>query len=291
MPQTPDVAGTPAGAAAAAALGALVVVVLAGCSTAPAQPPPVIDPPPAVSGAFQQNRAQLESGEVSVLLSVPDGAPPVTVADLSVSLPGFAPGAPEQQDYTIGGGQSVALPAVPGRATCAPITRRDHLVAVLDVQGRSEPVRVRLTDEDRQLPVVAARECEAGKLHVLVAATWLPGWTTEGSGADLVAVGRLRLGPVTGRSPVTVVGLGSTPLFDYEVEGAPLVLTPGERADVTVRLRPARCDAHAVAEDKLGFGPLLTVTSGGRDLRGRVWIAADRRAAPLSALEQRCAAG
>lgn len=275
------------------AVTGLVVAVLAGCSSAepePATTPPT-DPPPAVTGAFQQNRAQLESGEVSVLLSVPDGAAPVTVADLSVRLPGFTPGAPRQQDYTVGGGQTVALPALPGRATCAPLRRGDHLVAVLDVQGRSEPVRVRLTDEDHQLAVVAARECEASRVHALVAATWLPGWTTEGSGADLVSVGTLRLGPVTGRSPVTVAGLGSTPLFDYELEGAPLVLAPGDRVDASVRLRPARCDAHAVAEDKVGFGPLLTVTSGGHDLRGRVWIAQDRRAAPLAALEQRCAAG
>ena len=271
----------------------LAAVALAGCSTAGPAPsaPPAPDPPPAVSGAFQQNRSQIESGGVSVLLSVPDGAPPLAVGEMSVLLPGFAPGPARRQDYTVGGGQTVALPAVPGRATCAHLARTDRPVAVISVPGRSEPVRVRLSDEDGQLRQVAARECEAARARALVPAVWLPGWTTEGSGADLVAVGTLSLGPVTGRSRATVVGLGSTPLFDYEVEGAPLVLASGERADAAVRLRVARCDAHAVAEDKVGFGPLLTVRGGGGDLRGRVWVAADQRAAPLAALEQRCAAG
>lgn len=164
----------------------------------------------------------------------------MTVADLSVSLPGFAPGAPRQQDHTIGGGRTVALPAVPGRATCSPLRRGDELVAVLDVADRSGPVRVSLTDEDDQLTVVAVRECEVATVRDPVAATWLPWWTTEGSGADLVTVGTLRLGPVTGGSPVTVAGLGSTPLFDDELGGAPLVLAPGERVDAPVRLRPAR---------------------------------------------------
>lgn len=278
--------------AARAALTGLAVVALAGCSTAgTATSTPAPDPPPAVTGAFQQNRAQIESGEVSVLLSVPEGAPPLEVGEMSVRLPGFAPGRARRQDYPIGGGQAVALPAVPGRATCAPIARSDRPVAVISVPGRTDPVRVRLSDEDGQLPQVAARECEAARARAAVPAAWRPGWTTEGAGADLVAVGTLRLGPVAGRSRVTVVGLGSTPLFDYEVQGAPLVLAPGESADAAVRLRAARCDAHAVAEDKVGFGPLLTIRAGGGDLRGRVWVAADQRAAPLAALEQRCAAG
>ena len=276
----------------AVVVGAVIAGALAGCTSAPAQPPPPSDPPPAVTGAFQQNRSQIESGEVSVLLTVPEGAPPLEVGEMSVRLPGFAPGPARRQDYAVGGGQSVALPAVPGRATCAQRAPGDRPVALIGVPGRSDPVDVVLSDEDGQLAQVAARGCEAARARALVPAAWLPGWTTEGSGADLVPVGTLRLGPVAGRSRVTVAGLGPTPLFDYEIEGAPLVLAPGERVDVVVRLRAARCDAHAVAEDKVGFGPLLTVRAGGgAALRGRVWVAADQRATPLAALEQRCAAG
>ncbi|WP_426979905.1 hypothetical protein ACQCSU_01245 [Pseudarthrobacter sp. O4] len=92
-------------------------------------------------------------------------------------------------------------------------------------------------------------------------------------------------GPAADPASLTIDRIEGTTLL-AEDQSAPWpraipVPAGGERRELRLRIRPARCDPHAVAEDKIGTLLPLRVTVGGRDgllkvdagalLRGRIY--------------------
>ncbi|CAA9413885.1 MAG: hypothetical protein AVDCRST_MAG35-1594, partial [uncultured Quadrisphaera sp.] len=266
---------------------ALALAALAGCAAPPA-PAPAAEPP-ALSGAFGQSRSQLEPRLAKATLTLAEGAAPVEVTALQLLVPGFTPAAPTAKDSRFTPGRTIALPAPYGEPDCAADPAGAPVEAVLTVRGAPEPVRLALDDPSDRAGGLHERECAAARVAELAPLAWQEGWATAGAGPDLVSVGRLDVGPVTGDAPVTVEALGTTTLFGYEA-ALPVTVAPGERATLEVRLVPARCDPHAVAEDKQGFAPPVDLRVGDEALSARAWVPLEQRRVALDALTARCAA-
>ncbi len=267
----------------------VAVLLLLGAAACTEDPVPV--PAPPLTGVFEQGRSQVEERTAKAVITVPEGADPVEVTGLELLLPGFTGPGAKARTTTLEPGRTVALEGAYGEATCAGDPQRQQVQVRIAVAGREDPVLVTLDDPDARAGRILQRECAAQRVAALAPLTWQPGWTTRGTGGDLVAVGHLDVGPVTGTEPVTVEGIGATPLFSYAATAAPLTVAPGERASVAVHVTPTRCDPHAVAEDKLGFAPTVTLRVGQEVLTAAVWVPREQRAVPLAALAERCAAG
>lgn len=268
---------------AAAALAAA----LAGCA-APTEPTAPPAEPPALTGAFGQSRSQLEPRLAKATLTLAEGAAPVEVTALQLVVPGFTPAAPTAKDTRFEPGRTIALPAPYGEPDCAADPTGTTVEALLTVRGAAEPVRLALDDPSDRAGGLHERECAAARVAEIAPLAWQEGWTTAGAGPDLVSVGRLDVGPVTGDEPVTVEALGTTTLFGYEA-ALPVTVAPGESATLEVRLVPARCDPHAVAEDKQGFAPPVDLLVGEEVLSARAWVPLEQRRVALDALTARCA--
>ena len=272
--------------ALAALAAAALAAALAGCA-APAAPTTPVEPPP-LTGTFGQSRSQVEPRLAGATLTLAEGAAPVRVTALQLLVPGFTPAGATAKDTRFEAGRAIALPAPYGEPECAADTAGRPVEAVVTVAGADEPVRVVLDDPSDRAGGLRERECAAQRVAQLAPLAWQEAWTTAGTGPDLVSVGRLDVGPVTGDAPVTVEALGTTTLFGYEA-ALPVTVAPGERATVEVRLVPARCDPHAVAEDKQGFAPPVALRVGDEELTARAWVPLAQRQVALDALSARCA--
>ncbi len=263
----------------------LAVLALAGCAPSPSP----ADPPPLLTGELRQDRSQVEERAATAVLTAPEGAAPVEVTGLRLLLPGYSGASRSEQSTLFEPGRTVALRSGYGDPDCAQ-GADGPVEALLDVEGAPAPVRVVLADPAGRAPALHERECAARRATALAPLAWAPAWRTEGAGADLVSVGPLQVGPVTAGQPVTVETISSTTLFAYAAP-LPLVLAPGESATLEVRLTPARCDLHAVAEDKQGFAPRVTLRVGGEVLTAPAWVPREQRQVPTGALLQRCGTG
>jgi len=131
--------------------------------------------------------------------------------------------------------------------------------------------------------VRAAAAMEIGELRV------------DGSGRTAVLELPVTFTPTGRRLDVTVTGFGSTVLFDVEPTpmGRQQIRLTGETpVTVDLRITPHRCDAHALADDKVGT--LLPVQVRSADLPensgGEFYLplGSRRRAAMLSYYGQTC---
>lgn len=167
----------------------------------------------------------------------------------------------EQIDATFETDLELAMP----RARCGPeLAARVELTYRLD---DGEPRRSSTVAQDRygNAEAVADRDCAERTLREAAGlAVGMP--QVAGSGADSVLELPVTLTPTGGRSDVRVLGFGSTPLFRQHANSPTdidLRLAGGRPVTLTMRVVPARCDAHALAEDKVGrLFPLAVAADG-----------------------------
>jgi len=276
------------------AVVALAVLVLVGCSSGGTSTSGVAGPgddtAPALTGALLQYRRDVELGVVQVKLRVPDGASPLTVVGLELDAAAFPDAVPLEREVAMAAGRAVDLPVVHGAPDCAaepaPSSARVRLA------GRSELLVVPLADPRDRLAGAAERVCRAEAVTAVLPAAWGPGWTTTATATGAAAEVVLHLGPVAAGHRVRVESLAPTPLFSLALadpSALPAELGPGEFRDVVVRWEPARCDPHAVAEDKRGFAPVLAVALDGEEAAPVLqWVPQEQRATATAVLLDRC---
>lgn len=298
------------GRAGAAVAVAVATLLLAGCSTtsgpdrlAPSTAAPT-GAPTGLTADLVQQRSDVELGQVQVELTLDGGAPPLEVTGLrlvSSAFPAAEPGGRALAGLPVAPGAAVDLPVVlGGPAACTPEESRDPsgedapplpATAVLAL-ARGSTALVDLPDAGRYLARAHAEACTRVAAAAVVPARWDPAWTTTGTGADLRATGVLHLGPVAPGGSAVLEGVESTPLFHWRLPGGPVRLEAGRSADVTVVLDPARCDAHALADDKRGFGPQLRLAlDGAPAVPVRLWVPREDRAVATDALVVACSGG
>lgn len=243
------------------------LVVLAGC--APGEPAtPATPVPPGVSVSLVQGRLDIARGLVSLKVHN-GGAEPVRVTSADYVDPRFADAVQWTGEARIPAGRTrdlrVDVPGVacPAGRDAAPA--RAHL-RFRTAQGESEsdyPV----ADPFDFVAASVAVGCFAQRVEE-GATIRLVGVTTRSTAAGDVAVLELEIA-VTGDEPVVLDSVGGTVLL-HPASGALDWATasrvePGATTVLELETVPARCDPHAVAEDKVGTRFAATVTVLGDD--------------------------
>jgi hypothetical protein len=242
----------PRSVTAVRALSALAALVCAaGCS--PAAPPAAPGPDVQVAAAVDQFRDEYAAGSIVVQLT-DTGTAPLTVVGAELADPRFADGTVWAGSAELAGGQTLSLPAALAAARCG-----------AGASDAAPSLRVRLADGTERTVAAAdphgvlarlhGEQCfahEAARAVRLRLEDALAAGTTAGT-AVLTLVAEPPAGP-SGVPPRTVLTsvegtplLGEDPARPWPRE---LILAPGAR--VALPVRPARCDPHAVAEDKVG---------------------------------------
>ena len=269
---------------------AALVALTVGCSAA--EPPAPAEPPDGVRFDVMQGRTDYASGTL-VLRVVNESDSDISVANAVLTWPGFATTAEWESPTDLAAGRTVDLRTdLPALDCDSPATDAGEPTLSVDL-GTGARVQTVPGDPLGTLP----RLHETGCVTVLVdriATIDLAGpLRVEGTGADAVALLPLRFTPAGANGTVAVSSIGSTPLLAPEGGTAawPLSVTVHAASAVQVldlRIRPARCDPHVIAEDKIGTVLVLRVTVDGVDGDYRYPVDENTRDALYSFVSSTC---
>lgn len=295
-------------AALAPRVAALLVVaaaVLSGCSpTAPADPGSLAQPGPVtvtdVAVTAEVYRSRIDPSRGGIQLSVRnDAAVPLTIVGARLESPALQQPIVRERTTVIGPGLTRDLALTLTAAAC-PADEPEPPQAVLVVQlidGSTAEVAVPTVDRIGQWAEWVAAECFAAAVAERVQLTVRHDPTRDdGSLIGLL----LDIAPRSGArgAEVALVSLSDTVLFGLvqAADGARVTSAPlppeaaGGTAAVSIPLllTPARCDAHAIADDKQGTLFRVAVQVDGQP--GVVTVVADdaTRAALYDAYTRAC---
>jgi hypothetical protein len=242
---------------ATAALLALAAYVLAGC--APAADGAL---PAGVQVSVHQNRPDTEDRRLQVRITNGTDAP-LTITALTFSSPRFADPSPYAKvPSTIRAGGVLDLPVSLTEPVCdgtgtSPVVQLEY-----DHDGHTGTASVTPTDPLDQLDGISERDCLEHDMNAIAEIAEPDAIRSEMVNGRLVAFVDLRVAPTGASGSFTINAVDDTVLFGLfdPASAVPLDSVPVE---ITVRggdapsvlripLVPARCDAHAVAEDKRG---------------------------------------
>jgi len=285
----------------------LLVALLASCAPAGDSDPPE-SPPPAVGPALidevdlavevYRTRFDPERGTMQIAVHNA-GATPVTVVRASLDSPALTAPLTRDDETTIPAGTTRDLPVLLADARCpAPTTvAPDARLEVLLADGSTAVVDKPTVDRLGQWSAWLAATCEAAAVEAVVEITLvraperdvLDAGASSVIGLDLVAVGTGAPGEDTvlesigGTVLLSVVDAGGQRGSSIPIDAR---VSPGDRTAVPVTVAPARCDPHAIAEDKQGTrfpvtvrlddgeGPAITViVAAGDEVRAGLYDA------------------
>lgn len=261
----------------AAGLLAVLGTTLAACSTGaqPTDPEPSATPAEDVDGLrveVRQGRLDVPDG-VLVVSFANDGDESVTVARAEVRSAALEPGMERTRPFDLGPGDrlDVRMPLTPSVCDARP----DTVVAV-ELRGGAHgdagavPALLVPTDPYDTMARIADRDCLAQSAAAAASIVLPERLRVTGSGADARAVIDVRVEPAaSGDASVTIEQVLGTTLIGSESGGAwpvGLEVAAGDAgSSIELPVRPARCDAHAIADDKRGtILPFELETSDGR---------------------------
>lgn len=145
------------------------------------------------------------------------------------------------------GGVDLATEEAGAEEAAGPAASTGH-TAVLVVDGAT----VELPVEDRVLQQVRSQRCAEAAVGDVVDLAWRPGWDDVGEvDGEPGLRGRLVASPVATDVPVELTVGAATTLFT--VDGPVTATVVDDPVVLEVAVTVARCDPHAIAEDKKGF--------------------------------------
>lgn len=288
-----------------AALLVVAAAVLSGCSpTAPADPGSLAQPGPVtvtdVAVTAEVYRSRIDPSRGGIQLSVRnDAAVPLTIVGARLESPALQQPIVRERTTVIGPGLTRDLALTLTAAAC-PADEPEPPQAVLVVQlidGSTAEVAVPTVDRIGQWAEWVAAECFAAAVAERVQLTVRHDPTRDdGSLIGLL----LDIAPRSGArgAEVALVSLSDTVLFGLvqAADGARVTSAPlppeaaggTAAASIPLLLTPARCDAHAIADDKQGTLFRVAVQVDGQP--GVVTVVADdaTRAALYDAYTRAC---
>ncbi|MEX1079289.1 MAG: hypothetical protein WED09_09310 [Homoserinimonas sp.] len=279
---------------ASAPLLVLAIFGLVGCA-----PNPSDGLPPGIEVSVHQNRP--DTGDRRLQVRITNGSDaPLTVTELTFSSPRFAePVSYQKAPSTIRSGGVLDLPIALAAPACDQNNGGPEVL--LEFQHSHDgPGTATVVPDDPldQLDGISERDCLDDAMTEVAEIKEPPRIRSESLGGRLVALVDLEILPSGGAGSFTIHSVDDTVLFGLfsPASAAPLVTLPLDltvRADgdpriLTIPLVPARCDAHAVAEDKRGTLLPLRVEIG--ELSGIRYFALsdDRKGELYSYLGEAC---
>ncbi|MET0842588.1 MAG: hypothetical protein ABWY23_01975 [Mycetocola sp.] len=270
---------------------AVVLPALAACAV-----PASAGLPDGVTVDVLQGRTDYTSGTL-VIRIVNESAEELLVSSASLDAPGFAEPATWDRGTTVRAGTTVDLRAAVPEQDCTQASGRPRVELTTGAGDRRTTVTVEAADPLGTLERLHGTGCIATLVDRVAQISVGPP-VVEGVGTASVAVLPLSLAPTGADGSVETAGIGSTPLLrpaqdaGGDGNGWPVTLTvDAASAPVTVPLRivPARCDPHAIAEDKIGTVLVISVTlSDGSTGDYRVTPPEDIREALLDFVREHC---
>ncbi|MFC7430957.1 MULTISPECIES: hypothetical protein [unclassified Agrococcus] len=229
--------------------------------------------PPALSAEIVQGRGDVRDGIVGIVVTNESDAE-IVVDHAEYRSSALAEPLVAGDDARIPPGASRALRGELPEPTCDDAPVDDEVVVVLD---DGTEIAVDPGDPYGQIPALTDAPCVRLAVEGAADVDWLPIDVPEPAlGAD--ATVSVRLTP-TGEGALDVVSVESTVLLalvDAAGQRATTVplgvsITPdGDAQTVAFTVRPGRCDAHAIAEDKQGTTLVFQVVLDGEPLELRL---------------------
>lgn len=278
-----------------AAVLAVLALTLAGCAPgdrAPSPAPTAAGLPDGVTVELRQSRADVAARQASVRVS--NGSDDeITIGAVTVNDPRFQEPAKRlvQRTSTLAPGGAVDVRVQLADVACDVAADADATVTVaFAVEGVEVIAQLAINDTVPFVEAMHTRECVRERV-LQAAAIDLGAFTPSHAGAPAAldlsisphgGAAEVRLIGIRETNLLTFAGLGDAGIFDLDLDLATAVTAP---ITVTLPLRPARCDPHAVLEDKRGTVFRLLVEMDGEegsfdlaasdDLRGRLldWVA------------------
>jgi len=254
------------------AVGSAVVAVaigLAGCAS-PATPTGV---PEGITAELRQGRFDVEARQLVV--HVENGsASPVDVDGLVVTAPVFAAPLEHDGSFDLSAGEGIDIRIDLPDPQCG--TGKGEPTVELRGSTADEPFTgsVAPTDPFGTLARIGATDCLTAAVDAVASIVLPEHLRTTGSGAEQRAWIDVLVTPEPSGEASFVIDLvhGTTLLSAEDGPEWPIALdvaAGGEPITVALAVRPARCDAHAIADDKRGtILPFEITTSDG--LTGRI---------------------
>ena len=269
----------------ASGIAALVVAAtLSACtlSTGGVRPPPPPPPPDPITVEVHQTRTDVAAHTLQVAVTNSSGAT-LAIESLVLHSDQFvAPARWPKESTTIAPGVTADLPVPLAAVNCEAgwsLPQIDLKYRVGD--GAAQSLTLEASDRLGQLAQISAVDCLFASVTEIVAITASTTPTILTTSETPTARLDLTLRPTGAIGTVTVRGVRSTTLLTVSAHSEPLPLTASlpltltgsdEPVLLSLDIRPARCDAHAIAEDKRGTIFPLDVVVG--DSSGEIAVAA-----------------
>ncbi|MET4638208.1 hypothetical protein [Mycetocola sp. 2940] len=241
-------------------LGALLCCAVMGSSVTGCADAAPAALPDGVAVDVLQGRTDYTSGTL-VIRVINESDADLELSRASLSWPGFSGPAVWERGTTVRAGTTVDLRAPVPEVECggARTTKPTADLTFLD-DGRTGTVTVPVSDPLSTLERLHEAGCITAGVDRLATLSVSPP-VVEGTGRGAVAVLGLTLVPTGADGRLEVSAVSSTPLLHPDparyptTESWPLGLAVDAASGPVVtelRIVPARCDAHAIAEDKVG---------------------------------------
>src|SRR5690554_2315371 len=248
--------------AARTALAGLAVVVAAVAGLAGCAPGAAEGLPAEIDVSVHQNRPDTEDRRLQVRISN-HTEQPLTVTSLTFSSPRFAqPMTYQKAPSTVRAGGTLDLPVDLAAPACDGPDGTPSVQLEFEHGDDTGQATVAPADPLDQLDGITERDCLESAMSTVAELRQPEQIRVESVGDRLVAFVDLLVEPTGASGSFTIDSVDDTVLFGIfdptsttPVETLPLDLTVnGDDApeELTIPLVPARCDAHAVAEDKRG---------------------------------------
>jgi hypothetical protein len=278
-------------AASAALLGALLLLTASGCAAPAGAPvasstprPATTTPEPVVTDGLAlsilQNRPDYATRTLQLSIGN-EGDAPLTVVSAHFESPQFATAADYPGPVEVPAGLVRQLPVPLGASVCpTPADAAPTLtVTVTDATGAERTVTAAPADPFGVLPRIAQEDCFEHEVSAIATLRLDDRLAIEGTGPDAVAQLTLHAEPAArataSGSPasLTLEAAASTILLEpaapataadtAAADAWPLGITVAQGDDatsITLDAVPARCDPHAIAEDKRGTVLPVSIT-------------------------------
>lgn len=242
---------------------------------------PAAELPEGLSARVQQGRLDIEAHRLVVRIEN-GGDEPVTVERLEVDSPTLAPGMVRSDPFEVGPGDAlqIRLPLSASECGDGSTVPDPEATILLEVAVPSGRASGELTADDPHgtLARVANADCLAESVERVAAIEMPEHLRTTGTGAEQRAFIDVEVVPAASDADADAAGsfvidrvYGTTLLNAEGGVDWPLgteVAVGGDPLTITLPVRPARCDAHAIADDKRGtILPFEIRTADGREGR------------------------